>query len=189
MKIFDPSKRKKLNNPERLEWIPPTRLRELLDLKSPELLIDYGAGTGYYTSELIKFYPGASVYAFDIEPLMVQEMKSGFFAGSENVKPLLVEDNKMPLPDNCADALWMITVYHELPEPEKTLQDIKRVLKPGGKILIVDWEKKKEACERGPSFEHRIAAEEVGKTLEESGFRNTKVSHDFIYHYGIVAEK
>jgi ubiquinone/menaquinone biosynthesis C-methylase UbiE len=189
MKIFDPLKRKKLNNPERLKWVSPVGLWELLAIDKPELLIDFGAGTGYYTNELLKFAPDATIHAYDIEPLMVQEMKEGFFSGIDRVKPQLMERDIIPLPDNCADAIWMITVFHELPNPAKTLKEIKRVLKPGGKILIVDWEKNKEACERGPALNHRIDADIVAMALTKTGFSKTKISHDFIHHYGIVAEK
>ncbi len=187
-KVFDPKKRAKLNNPLRLEWVPPARVAELMDLKRGGEYIDLGAGTGYMSRSIGEHINNSVIHAVDIEPLMVSEMKSSL-SDITWIKPALMERDKLPFANASIDGLWCITVFHELGTPGKMLNEIHRVLKPGGVILVIDWLKKQEACEQGPPLDHRIDENDVVKTLQGADFTNTSVESGFLHHFGIIANK
>ncbi|MEN8189295.1 MAG: hypothetical protein ABFS19_05570, partial [Thermodesulfobacteriota bacterium] len=74
-KKFDPRKRKKLNNPLRLQWVPPFRVVELMGLNREGTYLDVGAGTGYISQAIGTLLNGPIIHALDIEPLMISEME------------------------------------------------------------------------------------------------------------------
>ena len=187
-RIFNPAKRQRLNNPERLEWIQPEKLWNFINCSHPKVVVDIGAGTGYITQALAKFHPSAVFLALDIEPLMIDEMNQSF-APNTNIIPKLMEPNKIPLQDNFADLIININVYHEFDDEVKNLKEIYRVLQPEGKVLIIDWEKKHESCERGPAYDHRISMETVMKDLASANFMDIRSTADLKFHYALCATK
>ncbi len=187
-KKFDPQKREILNNPERLNVLDPQKIWEFINIKSPHKIVDIGAGTAFITAALSNYAPGAHVEAFDIEPVMVDEMSNNLGKYS-NITPHLMEENKLPLPDEFADLVWMINLYHELNKPYILLREIKRVLKPGGKLLIIDWSKKPESEEMGPPIEHRVDESVMTSHLIETDFSNIITTEEFTNHLGLLAQK
>ena len=187
-KKFDPRLRDKLNNPERLEKLDPEKIWAFIDFDNPMNIVDIGAGTAYITQALAKKKPNAKIEAFDIEPVMVDEMKK-VLSDNNNISPHLMEENKIDTPDDFADVVWLINLFHELHKPHKLLREIKRILKPGGKLLIIDWAKKPEACESGPPFDHRVDEATITSLMIEADFRNILTTYEFTDHLGIVGAK
>lgn len=187
-KKFDPQKRKKLNNPVRLEWLPPALIWKLVGSTSGSTFVDIGAGTGYITREIADIAgPSVRIHALDIEPLMIEEMHETLPVNGP-VKPQLMEMNQLPFPDDCVDGVWMITLFHELEPPEPLLREIRRVLRPGGCMLIIDWEKNEEACEHGPPLQHRVAVKTTKRQVTKTGFHNVEIVPGFHFHYGVIAQ-
>jgi len=184
-KKFDPAKRKKLNNPIRLQWIPPRLIKSLLEIQESRVYIDIGAGTGYISREVAIKVPGAVIHALDIEPLMVEEMEKD--GEKMPFLPQLMERDILPFTEASIDGIWSITVFHELGNPMPLLHEIRRVLQPGGRLLIVDWKKSVDACEQGPPLEHRVFVEEVVAALQEAGFSDVQEVAGFTHHFGILA--
>ncbi|RUM34988.1 MAG: hypothetical protein DSY58_07515 [Desulfobulbus sp.] len=186
-KKFDPKKRKKLNNPIRLEWIPPALIWSLINPGTGSTFVDIGAGTGYLTNKIgLLAGPAIEIHALDIEPLMIAEMRQTLPAES-TIIPQLMEKDRLPFADNSIDGIWLITLFHELEPPEPLLAEIHRVLRPGCRMLIVDWEKDTAACEQGPPFAHRIAADTALQTVTAAGFADVRQVPGFHFHYGILA--
>ncbi len=186
-KKFDPKKRKKLNNPVRLKWLPPDLIWKLVSSGSGATYLDIGAGTGYLTRAIADI-AGSSVriHALDIEPLMIQEIQATLPVNG-SISPRLMKENQLEFDDDSVDGAWMITLYHELEPPEPLLEEIKRVLRPGGRLLIIDWEKSEEACELGPPLQHRVAADTARQQVVAADFQNVRITPGFIFHYGIIA--
>ncbi len=188
-KKFNPEKRKKLNNPERLQWIPPERIWELVATPGASRFADIGAGTGYITSEVARFAgEGAVIHALDIEPLMVKEMKETLPVGL-SIEPMLMEKDILPFADNSIDGVWLTTLYHELDSPVPLLAEIKRVLRPQGRVLVIDWEKTEEACTHGPPLWHRVDQKTAITQINQAGFTDVTIQDGFTHHYGIRALK
>ena len=115
-------------------------LRELA-LKPGMNVIDVGAGTGYYSrriASLIK--PTGKVFAIDVQPEMVEMLnavaKQPAFA---NVKPILGTEKSIALADGVADLAIMVDVYHELEFPSEMLASMTRALRPGGRVVFVEY--------------------------------------------------
>ena len=186
-KKFNPAKRKKLNNPIRLQWIPPQKIKALLDMNEKGVYLDIGAGTGYITREVAAKTPGAMIHALDIEPLMIEEMEGS--KDTTSIQPQLMERDVLSFAKTSLDGIWSITVFHELGNPIPLLREIKRVLRPDGRLLIIDWIKKLESCEQGPPMEHRVLVEDVMAVLQEVGFSNVEEVTGFTHHFGVLAGK
>lgn len=185
-KKFNPEKRKKLNNPIRLQWISPQKIEASLRMRKDAVYLDIGAGTGYISREVAARVPGAVIYALDIEPLMVEEMAASI--QNSCVRPQLMERDVLSFAEASIDGIFCTTVFHELGDPLPLLQEVRRVLRPDGRFLVVDWEKKKEACEQGPPLEHRILVEDVMATLKDAGFEDVVQVSGFTHHFGVLAE-
>lgn len=185
---FNPKHRERLNNPIRLELVPPTAVAQHVEMKADGEYVDLGAGTGYLSKHITEAGNSPTVHALDIEPIMVEEMESTL-QEFQSIVPTLMKIDELPFADTSVDGLWSITVYHEFKQPDAILGEILRVLKPGGKLLIVDWLKSQEACEQGPPLDHRIAEDVVIADLQRAGFADVGSVDGLVHHFGVVATK
>ena len=121
---------------------------ERTDLLLPELALkpgmvvaDVGAGTGYIARRMAA-QVGASglVYAVDVQPEMIDMLKSlAARAGLAQIRPLLGAVDDVRLPAASVDLAIMVDVYHELEFPREVLASIVRSLKPGGRVVFVEY--------------------------------------------------
>ena len=187
-KKFNPINKKKLNNPQRLKFIPIERIADILNITKDGNIADYGAGTGYFTFRIADFFPKSRIFALDIEEQMINEMIQN--AECENVFPLQIEDNEMPFAKDDLVAVFSIAVYHEMKTPSKWLKNVHKTLKPGAKLLIIDWSQDQNPdIEIGPPLSHRIKTDAVINDLKLSGFKNIVLEDGFTHHFAISAEK
>src|SRR5574344_1996848 len=181
---FDPTTLNKFNNPERFEWINSDSIWTTLELKNTKTLIDIGAGTGICAREFAKKINNGKIYACDSSKIMVDWMQENL--PEKNIIPFLTKENSIDLDNGIADLVYMITVHHELLEPEKLLKEGYRLLKSGGKITIMDW--KKEEMIDGPSIEKRISEEMIIKQLKNVGFNNISQYNLLPLHSFIITQ-
>jgi ubiquinone/menaquinone biosynthesis C-methylase UbiE len=181
-KRFDPAKLAKLNDPARIREMEPERMAAALALAPGCALADVGAGTGVFAFELARLLGAAVVHAIDDEPLMLEytaEHVPADLAGT--VLPLAGSAEALPLGDTSVDGVFAINLYHELDPPEAMLAEAARVLRPGGRMLIVDW--KAEPTPKGPPLDHRVPAERVAAALEAEGFTSVAIDSGLAAHY------
>jgi len=114
-----------------------------VNLKAGERVVDVGAGTGLfepYFSLLVG--PAGRVFAIDIAPLFVEHIRRRALAESlPNVEASVCPDTATGLPPACADVAFICDVYHHFEHPEQNLASIRATLKPGGRLVLVDFEK------------------------------------------------
>jgi precorrin-6B methylase 2 len=115
-------------------------LRELA-LNPGMNVADVGAGTGYYSRRMApRIGPKGIVYAVDVQPEMISMLADlAKNSGLANIKPVLGTAKSVKLPDASIDLAIMVDVYHELEFPYEMMQSVVRALKPGGKVVFVEY--------------------------------------------------
>ena len=130
-----------LERPEREAEEKPDLLLQSLKLKPGDAVADIGAGTGYLSWRMAKQVGEKGVvYAVDIQQEML-DLLAQKMAGRKvtNVKPVLgaITDPKLPI--NAVDLVIMVDVYHEFSHPFEMMQAIGKSLKPGGRVVFVEY--------------------------------------------------
>lgn len=130
-----------LERPEREREERSDLLLPALKLKSGDAVADIGAGTGYYTRRLAKAVgTNGSVFAVEIQQEMLDLLTNKLAAEKIfNVKPVLGTITDPKLPRAAVDLILMVDVYHEFDHPFEMVEAMCQSLKPGGRIVFVEF--------------------------------------------------
>jgi SAM-dependent methyltransferase len=114
------------------------RLREILEPKTGERILEVGPGTGYYTLEVAEWVkPDGEVDILDIQQEMLDHtMLRAGERGLANVTPRHGDATALPYEDASFDGAFLVTVLGEIPDQEAALRELSRVLKPGGRLVV-----------------------------------------------------
>ena len=186
-KKFDPNKLQKLNNPQRFLDIPPEYVWGKLNLEKPDILVEIGAGTAFFSIAFLQHFKPSTIYACDLSAVMINWVKENVSPKYPSIIPVKSEEHSVPLNDRIADLVFMITLHHELDNPSLTVEESYRILKPGGEIFIVDW--KKIDMDEGPPEKIRCAPEQVKEELKKSGFCCVYIYDELPKHFLVVGKK
>ena len=116
---------------------------EICDIKPGETVADIGAGTGFY-SRMFASAVGETgwVYSVDISPNFLQHINQQAAAEKiTNLTSVLCSERAVALPANSVDVAFICDTYHHFEYPESTLASIHRALKPGGTLVVIDFER------------------------------------------------
>jgi ubiquinone/menaquinone biosynthesis C-methylase UbiE len=136
---------------------------------------DVGAGSGYFTVRLAsRVGPNGRVYANDLQPEMLKILAARL--ARENVRNVTLvhgaaDDPKLPA--SSIDLVLLVDVYHEFSEPQKMLRGIRTALKPGGRLVLLEY--RKEDPDVPIRFEHKMSVVEAKMEIEAEGFMLSKV--------------
>jgi ubiquinone/menaquinone biosynthesis C-methylase UbiE len=170
--MFDPASAHKLEDPERVRWLPPAEVLERIGARSGETAADIGAGTGYFAIPLAReIGPSGKVFAVDAQQEMLALLRRKLDGPGtpRNIEMVEGDAARTGLPADCCDLVLLANLWHELPDGGAALREADRILRPGGRLAILDW---KPGVERppGPPLDHRIPAERVIHVLEHGGW-------------------
>lgn len=174
-----------LDNPEKRGDIPPEQLFSMLPINKTDNILDFGAGTGYFSIPAAKMVDG-QVYALDIDSGMLEIINSK--AQDEqltNIQTVQGNTDTIPLPNESIDIVLASLVLHEVKPLATTLQQINEVLKEGGYFVCVEIEAK-EVSSDGPP---RIPSPIMEQELLNAGFSITKKSFPSERIYIFIAQK
>jgi ubiquinone/menaquinone biosynthesis C-methylase UbiE len=186
-KKFDPKKLQKLNDPNRLLDIPPRHIWDKLNLIKSDILVDIGAGTGFFSIPFVGYTKNGKVFACDVSDIMIEWMKDNICPKYLNIVPVKMDEQTVPLEDGLADLVYMINLHHELDSPDEILKESFRLLRKNGKIFIVDW--KKVDMSQGPPIHLRYLPEQVKDQLIRVGFEELCIDNEMAKHFLVIAEK
>ena len=175
-----------LEDPKRDEYQKPHEVLSALKIKSGEVIADIGAGTGYFTFRLAHFVGDkGKVYAVDVSPDMIRHINRRIRdTKSANVVAILAEPDDPLLPDRSVNRIFICDVWHHIENQAKYLSLMKKMLKPGGEVVMIDFHKKELPF--GPPLQMKVAREDLIRQMESSGFRLSK-EHTFLqYQYFLV---
>jgi SAM-dependent methyltransferase len=138
---------------------------------------DVGAGSGYFTVRLAtRAGPKGRVYANDLQPEMLKLL--GARLARENIRNVTLVQGTVDdprLPASSIDLVLMVDVYHEFSEPQKMLRAIRAALKPGGRVVLLEY--RKEDPEVPIRLEHKMSVAEAKMELEAEGFTLDRVDN------------
>jgi ubiquinone/menaquinone biosynthesis C-methylase UbiE len=153
----------------------PDAAIEALGLTPGLVVADVGAGSGYMTVRMARIVGAAGrVYATDIQPEMIELLEERVADEKiANVVPVLglVDDPK--LPDGAIDLELLVDVYHEFSEPQEMLRGLRKALKPGGRLVLLEYRKEDPSI---PILElHKMTVAQAKQEVEAEGFELTRV--------------
>lgn len=176
----------KLDNPERRRTMPPEETLKKFTIKDDGVLLDAGCGIGYFTIPAAKLFINNKVIGIDIMPEII-EIAKGKAEGIGNIEFKLSEEYYFPADNQSIKYLLLCNVIHEIEDRETYFNEIKRVLKEKGYLLIIEWDKKE--MEMGPKMQERISKDEMIKFCSKEGFVLTETIDVSDSHYGLKMQK
>ncbi|MEZ6046042.1 MAG: class I SAM-dependent methyltransferase [Planctomycetaceae bacterium] len=159
-----------LERDEREEEEKISLLIESLEFKPGMMVADVGAGSGVIARKIAPLItPKGKVYAIDIQKEMLTALKKKMEAlDIHNVVPVLGEEASPNLKEESVDLAFMVDVYHEFSYPYEMTQKLAKALKPGGKLVFVEYRKEDPSV---PILEvHKMSVEQVKKEMAQPEF-------------------
>ena len=149
------------------------------------VVADLGAGGGWFTMRLAnRVGPNGIVFAQDVQSQMIEAITRRITrAALRNVKTVLgtQSDPRLPQP---IDAALIVDTYHELEQPVLMLRGVAQVLKPGGRIGIIEF--KKDGWGPGPPMDERMDPEPIIRDAKAAGLRLLSRETFLRYQYMLV---
>jgi ubiquinone/menaquinone biosynthesis C-methylase UbiE len=156
-------------------FITRARLREILEPRPGERLLEVGPGTGYYSLPVAEWLaPGGTLDVVDIQQEMLDHtMGRAGEHGIANIRPTLADARELPFEDGSFDGAYLVTVLGEIPDQGTALRELRRVVRPGGRIVV------------GELFgdPHMVTHSALARTAGEAGLRAERKLGGPLWHY------
>ena len=146
------------------------RLREWLAVEPGQAVCDLGCGNGYHTLPLAEAVGSEGrVFAVDLQPRMLELLdERAQEAGVQNLVPIEATVDDPRLPEASCDLVLLVDVYHEISHPVSVLGHLRRALKPGGEVVLVEFRTEDRYVPIKP--EHKMTKAQVVREMAANGF-------------------
>jgi SAM-dependent methyltransferase len=164
-----------LERGERDEEEAPDVALNVLKIPKGASVADIGAGSGFMTVRLAaRVGPTGRVFANDVQPQMLNILARRL-SNSKITNVTLIEGTfgDPKLPPASVDLVLMVDVYHELSQPQAMLRHLREALKPGGRLVLLEYRKEDPTVPIKP--EHKMSVAEAKMEVEAEGFTLVKV--------------
>lgn len=187
---FDPKSVDKLEAPDRGRQFPVDAILNAAGVCGMLNVADIGAGSGYFTLPIGRRVAPGKVFAVDPSPELLEVIRGKLAADGDpdNVELVEGEDSATGLAGESCDLIFLSAVWHEIDDHAAALREFSRIAAPNAKLAIVDWSPE-ASRPPGPPREHRIAAAEVERTLEEGGWGVVKSDVVTAWTYIVVGQR
>jgi ubiquinone/menaquinone biosynthesis C-methylase UbiE len=164
-----------LDRSERVQEEEPDIALDAIKLVRGSTVADVGAGSGYMTVKMAKRVgPTGKVYANDIQPEMLALLRQRLVREKvSNVDLVLGTFDDPKLPAGTIDLILMVDVYHEFSEPQQMLRHMHEQLKPGGRLVLLEYRKEDPAIPI--RLDHKMTVAEAKMEVEAEGYTLSKV--------------
>lgn len=171
----------------RRQWQDPEAILAGIGLKRGATFIDVGCGAGFFTLPAARLVSSTGmVYGLDATPEAIDILREkAAREGMTNLRLKVGRAEDAVLCDACADFVFFGIVLHDFDAPARVVANAARMLKPGGRLINLDW--KKETMELGPPLSIRFSQEKATRLIEAGGFRIETVREAGPYHYLVTA--
>jgi len=177
-----------LDEASRRSWFNPEKVLEDAGLRSGMVFVDVGCGDGFFTILAAQMVGEKGiVYAVDTDSSAIERLKrKAAEKGLVNVKAVVAEAEETVFCEICADIVFYSIVLHDFHDPAKVLLNAKRMLKPSGRLVDLDWKKKRMSF--GPPVHIRFSEKQASTLMEAAGFKIESVKDVGSYHYVVTAQ-
>lgn len=174
------------DRPERDNEERPEQLIAALHIRPGATVADIGSGTGYFTWRLAQQVgPQGKVYAVDVQDSMLDLTKAAVDAHKlTNVEYVRATDESPRLPERSVDLAFIAYAYHEFGDPQAMMASIRRALKPGGRVVILEYAKESKIAPASPL--HKMSFEEIRREIEPMGFAIDQLLDFLPVQHGVV---
>lgn len=159
-----------------------------LGIQPGAVVADIGAGDGFFTTRLATAVTASGrVYAVDISQNALNQLKNRVSAqGLTNVETILGATNDPRLPEASLDAALIVNAYHEMREHQAMLAAIRRALKPGGRLVILESvnETLRDASRESQEQQHQLAARFLQQDAADAGYKVARFEPNFTQRHG-----
>jgi FkbM family methyltransferase len=153
-----------LERPQRTHEEMPDEVVANMGLQPDHIVADIGAGSGYFSFRMARLVPQGKVLAVDIQPEMLemieQRKRETQILNVESIQGRIDNPN---LPDNSVDAVLLVDAYHEFSHPYEMLEGIYKALKPGGRLILVEYRGEDPSVPIRPL--HKMTEQQVVKEM------------------------
>jgi SAM-dependent methyltransferase len=158
----------------------------LIEVKPGSVVADVGAGSGYYSTRLARLVgPGGRVYASDIQPAMLEIMRDRIARERlTNIELVLGTPMDPRLPRGAADLILLVDVYHEFSDPQTMLRRIRESLKPGGRLVLLEYRGEDPKVPIHPA--HKMTVAQARTEVEAEGFTLTTVKEELPWQHVLI---
>jgi len=157
------------NDPERRRHEDPQAIFKTIELKPGQTFVDVGSGGGYYTIPAARIVgPGGRVYGIDVNQESLDEVnEAAAEAHLANITCVRGRAEETAVCDGCADVVFYASALHDFDEPTAVLRNARRMLKPAGRVVDLDWQK---SAPFGPPAWKRLSQAGATKLIKAAGF-------------------
>ncbi len=183
---FEAKHHKRLDSQYRRRILPPKATLERFGLKKGMDVADIGAGSGYFLVPAARIVgKEGKAYAVDASKEMLGVLKKK--RPPSNVEMVHTKDGyKFKIETGAVDYVIASAILHEN-EPVRFLKEIKRIMRPGATLLVIDW--RRDSLRSGPPMEERLTPEQVKGFLVKSKLRPVKTVILNARYYAVVAKR
>ena len=181
---FEAGNKEMLKGQHRRKVQPAEEIIERASPQQGEICADLGAGTGYVSIPLS--HEVRAVIPLDSQKEMLDSLKESMEPTHiGNIWPVIGELPELPFADNSIDRIFVVNVLHEFEDRARLVHEIKRALKEGGRVSLVDFQKKETSF--GPPLSERIGIDEVEGIF--AGFTSVESwSFDEFYQFELMKD-
>lgn len=174
------------NRPQRDKEERPELLMGALHIRRGATVADIGSGTGYFTWRLAEEVgPEGKVYAVDVQQSMLDLTRAAVEQRKlHNVEYVLATERSPRLPERSLDLVFIAYAYHEFGDPEAMMASVRRALKPGGRVVVLEYAKESNIAPASPL--HKMSFEEIRREIEPMGFVVDQLLDFLPVQHGVV---
>lgn len=178
-----------LDRPEREEEEHPAEVLDSLNLRPGEVVADLGAGSGYFTFRIApRVGDTGKVLAVEIQEAMLNTLRTRAAAmKATNVEVVQGSEIDPHLPANGVDLVLVVDVYHELAYPFEVMTKVREALKPGGRVVFVEY-RKEDAAVRIKEV-HKMSVKQLQKEMNAVGLVLVRTVETLPLQHIVIFEK
>jgi ubiquinone/menaquinone biosynthesis C-methylase UbiE len=184
--------------PGGMEWLDrgqrdteehPTQVLDALELHHGEVVVDLGAGSGYFTFRMApEVGDTGKILAVDVQDEMLQALKQrAARMRVTNVEVVRGTDTDPHLPADTVNLVLMVDVYHELAYPREVMERVRESLKPKGRVVFVEYRKEDPAVQIKEV--HKMSVTQLKKEMNAAGLVYVRTVETLPLQHIVIFEK